>query len=373
MKPLNAPIYELVEDILREQDVHDAARTSVASGNNGLFVVLAIILTVLHGFNLYLMLASGLWIAIPLLIHIVISGFTALIAYGQYKKGFNVQHFALMAIVSAVAGVFGTVGALVGFLLYVLFRQSTMHFNEWYESIFPTDHKTMPQQIFDDITEGIDENPKRYGVMPFIEVMRLGSETQKRRALSKMTTRFDPKLSPAFKIALKDKNNTIRVQAATAIAKIERDFMRILERIEEARAKEPRNTQLQLALAKFYDDYAFTGVLDPELELLNRDRAIAGYKAYLQADPNHADSWIAIGRLLFRSGKFDEASEWFRHAIDRGWKSRTLVLWYLECLFRTGQFKELRRAAAASGREILTNEELPQSIRDSVALWMRTA
>ena len=209
--------------------------------------------------------------------------------------------------------------------------------------------------------------------MPFADVMRLGSENQKRRALAKMTSRFSPRFAPAFKIALNDSNNTIRVQAATAIAKIERDFGTKLDRIEMARAKEPKNPFLIMALAKFYDDYAFTGVLDPELEQLNRERAVNTYKTYLQHDPNSSDAWTAIGRLMFRNKQWEEAADWFRHALDRGWKSETMVLWYFECLFRLGQFRELRRALLEYGRTIINHEELPTNVRNAVSLWMQVA
>ena len=114
--------------------------------------------------------------------------------------------------------------------------------------------------------------------------------------------------------------------------------------IELARTREPSNPVLTMALAKFYDDYAFTGVLDAELEKSNRERAIQTYKAYLQQDPNSAEAWIAIGRLLYRNKQWEEAADWFRHAMDRGWRVNTMILWYFECLFRLGQFKELRRA-----------------------------
>jgi uncharacterized protein HemY len=140
-----------------------------------------------------------------------------------------------------------------------------------------------------------------------------------------------------------------------------------------ARTKDPKNPVLTLALAKFYDDYAFTGVLDPELEKLNRERAVNTYKTYLQHDPNASEAWTAIGRLMFRNKQWEEAADWFRHALDRGWTSNTMVLWYFECLFRLGQFRELRRALLEYGRGIIHQEELPTDVREAVSLWMQVA
>lgn len=365
--------YQVVEDVLAPEDVHDANTITEATASNGLFVILAIVLTLAHGFNLWLFLNSGMWPIIPVIIHCIISAVAAIVTYAQYNRGLDVQHLAIMTIVSSVAGIFGTIGALFGFLSTLVFRSRSQEFSDWYESIFPTDLPSEPETIYDRIIEGIDENPSHYSVMPFTDVMRLGSENQKRRALAKMTSRFSPRFAPAFRLALSDHSNTIRVQAATAVAKVERDFGRKLERIEMARAKDPQNPVLTLALAKFYDDYAFTGVLDPELEKLNRERAINTYKTYLQHDPNASEAYTAIGRLMFRNQQWADAADWFRHALDRGWTSNTMILWYFECLFRLGQFKELRRALLDYGRGIVNQDELPADVRESISLWMQVA
>jgi hypothetical protein len=365
--------YKYVEDILAPHDVHDANLVTDTSAANGLFVVLAIVVSLLHAFNLYLFLGTGIWPLIPVLLHIAIAALTCMVTYAQYRKGMDVQHLAILSIVSSTTGIFGSVGALLCFIVTMMFKRRAHHFKEWYESIFPTDQVSEPQRLHDDIMEGIDENPRQYSVMPFLDVMRLGSENQKRRALAKMTSRFSPRFAHAFRAALADNSNTIRVQAATAVAKVERDFMTRLARIELARTREPKDAHLTLALAKFYDDYAFTGVLDNELEKLNRERAINTYKSYLQQDPNSGDAWISIGRLLFRNKQWEEAAEWFRHALDRGWNSNTMILWYFESLFRLGQHGALRRAILEHGRGIVGQEELPKDIRDAVGLWLQVA
>lgn len=363
----------MVEDILAPEDVHDANHISGATGTNGLFLVLAIILSLLHGFNLYLFIFSGIWPIVPIIIHLVLSVVTALIAMGQYKKGMDARHFVILAIISATTGVFGTVGALFGFIGTSIFSGRSKHFKDWYESIFPTDNLSEPELIYDRIIEGFDENPSHYGVMPFVDVMRLGSENQKRRALAKMTSRFSPRFAEAFRIALRDPSNTIRVQAATAVAKVEKEFTRQLERIELARMQQPQNTTLTLALAKFYDDYAFTGVLDAEREKINRERAIGTYKTYLQQDPNSVEAWMAIGRLLFRNKQWEVAADWFRDAMDRGLRLPTMLLWYFECLFHLRKFRELRHALLEFGRSVLGQEDVPASIRDAVSLWIQVA
>lgn len=379
MKPANTLTYtpldyeRLVDDVLAPEDVHDAHHVTAATAAHGLFIVMAVLLSLLHGVNLYLFLGLGIWPIVPLTLHLVLVLFAAIIAYAQYQKGVDARHLCLLAILSATTGVFGALGAIVGFIGGGIFAGRARHFRDWYESIFPTDNLSAPQEIYDRILEGFDENPTRYSVMPFVDVMHLGSEQQKRRALAKMTSRFHPRFAPAFKAALRDPSNTIRVQAATAIAKVERDFTLKLERIEQARALQPHNTALQLALARFYDDYAFTGVLDAERERSNRERAIASYRAYLEQDAGSIEAWVAVGRLLFRNRQWEAAAEWFGHAVERGVHVGTMMLWYFESLFRLGRYKELRQVLMEHGRAVSAQEEVPPQMRDVVALWMQAA
>lgn len=370
MRQLSVDYYQYIEDILRPEDVHDVHTSDAASANTGMFFVVALVLAALHGFNAYLAL-TGTAFAVVMIIHLVLVGFATMLAFAQYRKGHDVPFLALLAITTAATGVFGAAGSLFTSILYILLRQKALHFKEWFELIFPSDLTTDSERIYNNIMVGTDENPRQYGVMPFLEVMEIGSEEQKRRALSKMTVNFHPRLAPAFRRALNDQSNVIRVQAATAAAKIENQFMSKLQRIEEAREKEPSNKHIIFALAKFYDDYAYTGILDTEREMLNRQKAIDTYKSYLQHDPNSTEAWSSIGRLLFRSEQWEEAAEWFKHALDRGWRSKNMVLWYLESLFRTGNYRELRRMAVEYGRGITDNEELPNEIRECVGLWAR--
>lgn len=365
--------YRAVTDVLRAEDVHQLARVQHAELATGLFLALAIVLALLHGFNLYLWLGTALGPLIPLLLHLVISTVAAFMVWGYFRRGGYAAHLAMLVIVSAVAGIFGAVGALFGYLAYLVFTQNAQEFSDWYESIFPEDLPTAPQKIYDDILEGIDENPRAYSVMPFIEVMQLGSEQQKRRALARMTSNFHPRLAPAFKIALKDASNTIRVQAATAVAKIEKKFMATRDQIEMARVKEPHNIRLLFALAHFFDEYAFTGILDAGLEKTNRARAIETYKAYLKQDPTHKETWVAIGRLLYRDQQWEDAAEWFRQALERDWHMPQMILWYVECLFRLGRYAELRRIAAAYGRGITHQDIWPRNVREAMNLWTAEA
>ena len=308
--------------------------------------------------------------AIPLIVHVIISIALCIFAYGQYKAGMDVPFMGLLALMSSVAGVFGSAGTLLCIFLYGIFVVQNTVFSEWFRLIFPPDSMTEPERVYGRIIAGRDEHPQQYDVIPFLDVMELGSTEQKHRALSKMTMNFHPKLAPAFMVALKDPNNAIRVQAATAVAKIESDFMKTLANIEEARAKQPNNETLKLVTARFYDDYAWTGLMDEEREVLNQRKAIATYKSFLQHEPNHAEATAAVGRLLFRGKQWQEAADWFEQMLQRGLYTPNTVLWYMECLWNLGDYARLRQIARQYTADIRDNETIPKEVRESVALWV---
>ena len=344
--------------------------SDIASGQMGAFIVLAVILSIVHTLNTVLFITEVFGGAIFILIHLIAVAITCVIGFRQFKANSDAPFTVIIGLTTAVTGVFGAVGTLLSALIYVVFRQTASSFYEWLRTIFPPDPNRHSQDVYDDILFGIDENPREYSVMPFMEVMQIGSEVQKRRALSRMTMHFHPRLAPAFKLALKDSNNTIRVQAATSVAKLENQFMEMLENIQAATKMAPNDPKVTFATARFYDDYAYTGLLDNEREQRNRKNAISYYKKYLEYDAENIESWTAIGRLHFRAKDYKESAEWLRHALDRGWHSKNIIAWYFECLYEMDDYAALREAIATYGRYINAREDLPLGLANAIELWM---
>ncbi len=361
--------YEYVEDMLRPEDVHAKATAFERGAGIAQAFIFALVLTVLHAILLYAATSDIAPIFLLVVVHVIISAVFGMWTYGQYRAGADIPFMALLAATTPFMGIFGPVSTLMGIVLYVLFRRGTTSFQEWFDLIFPQDVISSPEEVYNKIIVGIDENPKAYQVLPFLEVMELGNEVQKRRAISRMTMKFHPRLSPAFHKALRDPSNAIRVQAATSVAKIESQFLEKLEMIEKARQHKPENLHVIYALAQYYDDYAYTGLLEREREILNREKAIETYKVYLQHDPNHQGAWMAIGRLLFRSKQWREAADWFRNAMERGWNEPSILLWYVECLYHLNDYTGLRQVTREHGATLLQDDVLPQEIRESLALW----
>ncbi len=356
-----------VEEYLKEPDVHEVRKAGVIGATLTLFV--ALIATFLHAFNTYLLFWLEYPLVVAFLIHVILSGGVLIFAAILHKLERDARFMLLLGVTTAGLGVFGAGGTVISIVLYIFFMRGAQTFSEWFASIFPRAEQTRPEELYEDIEYGRDRNPLSYSVIPFLDIMSIGSEAQKRRALSRMTEYFDPRFAPGFQRALHDKSNTIRVQAATAVTRIENQFHDELMKIKGLVNRFPKDANIRLALAEHYDDYAFTGVLDEEREKLNRQRAIEHYREYLDMKPNDVNVRIRLGRVMLRNKMFMEAADWFKDSVDQGFSSDSMMIWYLESLYAAERYNDLRKMAGMFRSRLEPYyEEMPQ-LAESVKLW----
>lgn len=355
-----------IEHYLRGEDIHDARREHK---NDGLATgLLSVLLGVVHGITLYLLVWNHIGLMMWGVVHVLLVAIAGIYARIRLSTGGDPRFALLLTLTTAVMGVFGAAGCLLSVLMHALFNRYAHSFAEWFETIFPSAHLTPGEIVNDNLLTGRDEAPKTYSVVPFLDVMIIGSEEQKREALGKMTSQFHPSFASAFRRALEDENNAIRVQAATAIAKIENQFLEQTIQIEMVRRKHPKDDQVLLALARHYDNYAYTGILDAEREESNRAKALDAYMLYLKNHPSEVQIRMFVGRLMIRSEKTAQAAEWFRQSIDAGYSTPQMITWYMECLFKLGRYSELRSFAARFHHSAM-DQGIEPSLVDSVQLW----
>lgn len=332
-----------VEDYLAPPDIHEAAQVEQDDQVPGF--VLSLIWSLLHGINTYLTLWHHIPFWVGVLIHAVLGAILVLIALARLRLGAETRFTLVLTVTTWVAGVIGALGTLLTVLLTFYYAARSQSFIEWYRSIFPALVTSRSEAIYEALQAGREENVKPYSVVPFMDVIQVGTDAQKRQAISRITEQFHPTFAPVLRHALKDSSNAIRVQTATAITKIENRFSDMVMKIEKLERERPKDPIVKKGLARYYDDYAFTGILDADREAHNRKRALKKYKEYLELAPNDMECRIRIGRLLLREGESSEAAAWFERSFDAGHRDRQLMLWYAQALYESGQYDALRRLA----------------------------
>jgi len=363
----NAP--KTIEDYFAAPDIHEAQRETL---RGGWAFLLGAMLCPVEYLLWYAVAIGRLPMAVGLSLHAALVVLLALYAWALLKRGQGNPFILLLLLTVATTGPFGAAGVMLTVMTYAWFTRRAHSFEEWFESLFPQTAQSMSQNIYADMRMGRDESDKSYNIIPFLDVLSFGADEQKHHALAKMTSHFHPHFAPAFKKALADPSNMIRVQAATAISRIETLFLERMIKLSALMERLGDDPVVVLATAQHYDNYAYTGLLDADREQTNRQKALEYYHTYLRLRPQDLDVRSRIGRLLMRNSDHGKACDWLRQCINQGYISGTISQWYSEVLFTSGRYDELRRYRAsltpADGQDILQ-----PALREALALWSGSA
>src|SRR5262249_46794320 len=128
---------------------------------------------------------------------------------------------------------------------------------------------------------GMSVPPAKSRVEPFQDILSGGTVLQKQMAIAKITRYFRPSFAPLLRQASQDANAAGRVQAATALAKLEHDFTLQAMQMTKAQKASPEDRAAQIKLATLYDNYAQAGLLDEESQRSLREKAAAIYRTQL--------------------------------------------------------------------------------------------
>jgi hypothetical protein len=276
----------------------------------------------------------------------------------------------LLTTLLAVFGPLGALGTLVTMSLTRFYSRSAIPFEEWYASLFPERHLDPNSELVQRIRAHLSTGtPGAAGVTPFVDILAFGTLAQKQELITLVTKHFQPAFAPALRMALRDPNNSIRVQGASSVTKIENDLMARSMELCDAVKSQPANPQLQLALAAHYDEYAATGLLDPEQEAASRESALETYRKYLTLQPGDERARAAAGRLLLRAGRAAEALDWIGGSIARGHLSADTLLPYMESLFSLHRYSDLRELARTHYKQLAADDGLTSESLEAVKLW----
>jgi tetratricopeptide (TPR) repeat protein len=367
---INVKPLKTIDDYLAPVDVHEELR---APRGGIITSVVGIVAFTVESLLVYAVLKEGMSVVGGIFLHLVVVAVLAIYARIVYTSA-RENRFALLLLISvATTGPYGAAGLVLSSVLYWLFDRLSSSFKDWYASMFPHVPMSQAEQIYSDIKMGRDESEKLYSVIPFLDVLSFGTETQKRQALSRMAANFHPLFAPVLRKALGDMSNTIRVQAAVAIGKIEQQFTDRQMQLTAVEKLHPGDPIVILALARHYDNYAYTGILDPAREIANRKQALAYYRQYLSYMSDDINVRSDIGRLLMRSQDYKEAAEWLRKCIDLGYNSPAIAQWYAEALFACGRYNELRQFSHHIPLASETQGNSQPALKAAIDLWKGAA
>ncbi len=278
----------------------------------------------------------------------------------------------LLTMTTAFLGPFGAGGVLLTIVLVKRYARSTPCFEEWYASLFPDQATDASIDLWQRVLLSSEPDAGRAGVTPFSDILCFGSLPQKQELITLIAKHFRPAFAPVLRMAIGDVNNGIRVQAASAIAKIEDEFLpRTVDAVAAVQAH-PAGAAPLLALARLHDEYVSAGLLDAQRERDSRQQALAAYRDYLTLRPDDCDARVSVGRLLLGGDDCEGAARWLEASLDGGHSSPQLLLMYMDVLFHLNRLGDLRRVAASS-RAVCDRDDVSIEARETMKLWAGAA
>jgi hypothetical protein len=228
------------------------------------------------------------------------------LVYQRFQSaGAQVRFSGLLLVSTAALGPVGPLGTLFTKALTYWYERSSTPFDEWYESLFPETTRDGTVEFLEKVLLA-DGGVAPGGVAAFTDILAFGSISQKQALLALVSRGFRPEFGPVLKLAVQDSENAVRVQAATAIGKLESAFLERGLASNRRLEERPEDPAILNELGSLYDEYAYSGILDARREYDNREIALTYYQRalLLRKDP---PVLLAVARLLLRNKRHAEA------------------------------------------------------------------
>ncbi len=303
------------------------------------------------------------------LLHLALCGGAGFWVYRRYQLGIDYSLPLVLVTSTVFVGPIAAATLIFVHPYYLYARSRSTPFDEWYRSLFPEHQQRLPERLYDAIIRQEVPGHQASSVVSFMDVMRQGSVHQKFAVISLIARAFRPAFTPVLQQALKDEANEIRVQAATAIAKLTDENLKLMQSLEDKAEARSGDVEAMEQLARAYDDFSYSGILEATHTHTMRSRALDLWLKIAEADPDHPVAQMAVGRLLMRLERYELAANWMERAIAEERASPQMVVWYMECLFQQGRLDELRLFAKTRGDRIEDERPISAKALSAVRLW----
>lgn len=347
----------------------DAASVTRSRSHGAAFVLMALVTAAIEvGLLALLRDSPGNWF-LALAVHVATC---AVLAVAALARADDRDEHRLVQALAATLPFFGPLAPILLLLLYPVylrFRAKATPFAVWYRELFPAGEPFLSAQLYQSIVRREVPRGDYSPVVSYMDVIGHGTMEQRIAVVSTVARNFRPVFAPVLKAARADVNAEVRVQAATAIAKLTDDFVGRVQALEAEVARAPSDAPLMRKLAKAYDEYAHTGILDQGLEQNNRVRALQLWLNYCELMPDDREASLAVGRLLMRLERHNLAGQWLERAFAEGRATRQAVLWYMEVLYALGRTDALRAIAAQTVTELAQDRTLSSKAVSAAQLW----
>ncbi len=305
-------------------------------------IILACIAFIFESIILFSYLTNVFNLFFLILFHVCILTFLLFFVFRASRREEDLRYPLLLLLAAFGAGPFGIAGFLLEILLRPLFSKFSTPMDAWLEGLFPEEQINPFTKIFQRIKFKWDDYGGLSEVVSFQDLFTYGNLSKKQTVLDAIVKDFHPIYSPILQLALQDSHNTVRIQAAAIVTKIEHDFDQEIMKLVARHKEDPKNSAIILQLAIGYDTYASLGILDSLRKKEVSRQAVHFYREYLMSHPNDRNTSLSIGRLLFHMQDFDHYLSWCKEFCEKDKHFPEIFrTWRLEALYKLQRYEEL--------------------------------
>lgn len=258
-----------------------------------------------------------------------------------YWRGFDIKVPVMHLIYAAILGPIGIFSMTAATIIYILSRRNSSDFLAWLSALFPEYSGSKSEDIYEQIIYGEEHEKDEISVEPFADIMEYGTIEQRQLAVVRISQHFTPRFSPILLNALHDEENTVRVQAASAIAVIEDNFSRRYQEMAAEVKNAEVDTQTLFKFAFLCNEYANSGLVTEERSNTLRNGIINTAEKYLEKDTKNLSVKSLLAQNYYLTMRYERTEQvledYFKTEIDH--KNSKL---YLEALLKQRKFDKIR-------------------------------
>jgi len=245
----------------------------------------------------------------------------------------------------------------------------------------PLSHDAVAEQT----GEGVDEEIEAKEVKPLEDVVRFLLGEVSVEPLADLITSDDPKLRRAavdilrqlknptsirlMRQALRDPNPDVRVQASSALNKVDKEMTEALEAASKRVAKEPDNLEALITEAETILAYVRSGLLDAESCHHYLKLAAAPVLKVLRLDRDSAQALDLWGQTALLDGRPRRAQTAFKKILATNNNSLSALLGLAEALYDQGRFEELPQACSLAF-QLADSKGVDSQAMEAVEMWI---
>lgn len=154
-------------------------------------------------------------------------------------------------------------------------------------------------------------------VEPLIDMLQTEDVDLKRAVIDAMARRRGSKLIQCIQGCLQDPRPEIYQYAMARLGRLQEDFTRDIARATQDVEKAPEATEPHMRLARVFEQYLDSGLVDATLVDFYQGQLLREYEAVLKVNPDETAASLARGRVLIELRRAHEAAAEYQRVLSR--------------------------------------------------------